>query len=161
MRLRFKGTVAWSRDVAPSRCRQVRVSRLVLGYAYGSLLVIMRVADWLVLRPRDTGCIEGGRAYVVGVNKQARNALGMAEILKYVWNKNATKHGCTDKVEEFVGAGGWRCRGPREGSYKSVGGGRAGAWDGAPGRAQAIHEQQGIHGLVVCTHRQTLEWDLL
>lgn len=40
---------------------------------YGSLLVNMRVAEWLVLRPRETGCIEGGNGIVVEMNGHARN----------------------------------------------------------------------------------------
>ena len=33
----------------------------------------MRVAEWLVLRPRETGCIEGGRGRVVEMNQCVRN----------------------------------------------------------------------------------------
>lgn len=40
---------------------------------YGSLLVNMRVAEWLVLRPRETGCIEGGHGVVVEKKGHARN----------------------------------------------------------------------------------------
>ena len=68
-----------SRAAVAAQCARAWASSTLLedrSGSYGSLLVDMRVADWLVLRPRETGCIEGGRGCRREVNDLCASSLG-------------------------------------------------------------------------------------